>query len=117
SGAQVFLTAPSDRSPSNGPALTFSSLVPDVHHYNGRGGRVFPLWRDAGATESDISQSVLSTLSEKLGRAVSGEEVMAYVAALLAHPAYTARFQADLAQPGLRVPLTADRALFEEAVE
>jgi hypothetical protein len=41
---------------------------------------------------------------------------MAYVAALMAHPAFTARFKADLVRPGLRVPLTADANLFAEAV-
>ena len=41
---------------------------------------------------------------------------MAYIAAVLAHPAFTARFQKDLVRPGLRVPLTADAALFAKAV-
>ncbi len=40
-----------------------------------------------------------------------------YVAALLANPAYTEKFQADLKRPGLRVPLTADAGLFREAAE
>lgn len=30
---QVFLTAPSDRSPTSGPALTFAAHIPDLHHY------------------------------------------------------------------------------------
>jgi hypothetical protein len=34
---------------------------------------------------------------------------------LLACPAYTAKFKDDLIRPGLRVPLTADAALFAEA--
>ncbi len=38
SDKQIYLTAPSDRTPTVGPALTFTSLVPDLHHYNGRGG-------------------------------------------------------------------------------
>ena len=42
---------------------------------------------------------------------------MAYIAAVAAHPAYTARFQDDLAQPGLRIPLTANGKLFAKAVE
>ena len=42
---------------------------------------------------------------------------MAYLAAVAANPAYTARFQPDLAQPGLRIPLTARGKLFTEAVE
>ena len=41
---------------------------------------------------------------------------MAYVAAVMAHPAFTARFAPDLVRPGLRVPLTADASLFAEAV-
>ena len=41
---------------------------------------------------------------------------MAYVAAVMAHPAFTARFQSDLIQPGLRIPITADAKLFTEAV-
>ena len=34
----------------------------------------------------------------------------------MAHPAFTERFRADLVRPGLRIPLTADKTLFEEAV-
>jgi hypothetical protein len=41
---------------------------------------------------------------------------MAYIAAVAAHPGFTARFQEDLSTPGLRIPLTADPELFAEAV-
>lgn len=116
SDGQIYVAAPEDRSPASGPALTFGAVMPDLHSYNGRGGRVFPLWRDAAATESNIAPAMLDFLSEAYGRAVAPEEVMAYCAAVMAHPAFTARFAADLVQPGLRVPLTTDVALFEEAV-
>lgn len=39
------------------------------------------------------------------------------IAAIAAHPAYTARFQADLVQPGLRIPLTAEAETFAAAAE
>ena len=42
---------------------------------------------------------------------------MAYLAAVLAHPAFVERFEDDLVRPGLRVPLTASPDLFAEAVE
>ena len=48
--------------------------------------------------------------------AVSAADVLAYIGAIAAHPAYTARFQSDLVQPGLRIPLTASATLFGEAV-
>jgi hypothetical protein len=34
----------------------------------------------------------------------------------MSHPAFTAKFQSDLVQPGLRVPITANIELFAEAV-
>ena len=49
--------------------------------------------------------------------AVSAPDLMAYFAAVAAHPAYTARFRSDLVQPGLRIPMTADARLFAEAVD
>jgi hypothetical protein len=114
---QVYLTAPSDRSPTAGPALTFTALIPDLHHYNGRGGRVFPLWRNGAAPHSNLAPSFLEMLSRHYKRNVSPEDFFAYLAGVAAHPAYTARFQRDLAQPGLRIPLTTDRELFTKAVE
>jgi hypothetical protein len=117
SADQIYLTAPDDRSPTNGPALTFTDLIPDLHEYNGRGGRVFPLWDDAAATKSNLSPYLLALLADTYSEAVSPEDVMAYLAAVMAHPAFTAHFQSDLVQPGLRVPLTADPALFREAVD
>jgi hypothetical protein len=91
--------------------------VPDLHHYNGRGGRAIPLWRDRAANEPNLPPKLLGFLEKKYKTVVSAEDVMAYIAAVAAHPAYTARFQDDLAQPGLRIPLTASSKLFAKAVE
>ena len=112
---QIYLTAPMDRSPSGGPALSAASIIPDLHHYNGRGGRVFALWKDTAATQSDIAPAALAALAKAFGAKADPVDVFAYVAALLACPAYTARFKGDLIRPGLRVPLTADAKLFAEA--
>lgn len=116
SNEQVYMTAPHDREPTDGPALTFAAVVPDLHHYNGRGGRVFPLWQDR-AGGSNVKTPLLAELTKVLGVAVSGPDLMAYLGGVMAHPAYTIRFQSDLVQPGLRVPVTADASLFAEAVE
>jgi len=104
-----------DLAPSNGPALTGTSLIPDLHHYAGRGGRVFPLWQNSGASISNVTHAAMKAMTKTYGTPPSVEDVFAYVAALLAHPAYTAKFQSDLVRPGLRVPLTADKALFAKA--
>ncbi|MBU6166951.1 MAG: N-6 DNA methylase [Alphaproteobacteria bacterium] len=113
---QVFLSALMAHSPSTGPAITATALIPDLHQYKGSfGGRVFALWKDAAATEANVAPMVIAALSRAYGVSVDPVDVFAYVAALLACPAYTARFQADLVRPGLRVPLTADATLFAEA--
>jgi hypothetical protein len=115
---QIFLTALSRTSPTNGPALTFTGLVPDLDHYKGSfGGRVFPLWRDAEATIPNIPPELLSLLADRYGRAVTPADFISYLAAVAAHPAFTARFQEDLSTPGLRMPITADTITFAEAAE
>lgn len=114
---QVFITAPQDREPTGGPALTCCCLIPDVHHYNGRGGRAFPLWADAEGSKSNLRPELLGHLSTVYGMPVVAEDLFAYIVAVAAHPAYVARFRIDLATPGLRVPLTADAATFSAAVE
>ncbi|WP_375458476.1 type ISP restriction/modification enzyme [uncultured Enterovirga sp.] len=115
SDSQFYLTAIDDRSPVSGPSITIAAVIPDMHHYHGRGGRVFPLWRDRAATQPNVRPELLSHLSGFYGAPVLAEHVMAYLSAIMAHPAFTARFAPDLVRPGLRVPLTADPALFAEA--
>lgn len=114
---QVYLTALMAHSPTSGPALTICGLIPDVHHYKGSfGGRVFALWSDASAAEPNVSHGLLTELSLAYGREVRPEEVVAYIAALAAHPGYVERFRTHLRQPGLRIPFTAAVEIFDEAV-
>jgi hypothetical protein len=116
SAKQVYLTALERSSPSSGPAVTFTGLIPDQDHYKGSfGGRVYPLWRDAAADQSNIHPELLTHLAAIYGQSITAEDVMAYLAAVMAHPAFTTKFAPDLVQPGLRLPFTADKSLFAEA--
>jgi predicted helicase len=118
SNNQIYLTAFTEESPASGPALTFTALIPDLHHYKGSfGGRVFPLWKDDGAKQPNFPPPLLPYLEQKYGKTKPAEDIMAYIAAVAAHPAYTNKFQADLSTPGLRIPLTADPELFAEAAK
>lgn len=115
SARQIFLTVLDRSSPKSGPAITFTDLIPDLDHYHGRGGRVLPLWRDKAATQPNIKPALIIHLAETFNTHISPEHVIAYLAAVMAHPAFTVRFKPDLVRPGLRVPLTADAKLFAEA--
>ena len=59
----------------------------------------------------------VAALTKTYGAAPQPEDIFAYVAALLANPAYTEKFKSDLVRPGLRVPVTADKKLFNKAAE
>jgi hypothetical protein len=114
---QIYLTALEAHSPSSGPAVTFTGLIPDLHHYKGSfGGRAHPLWRDREAKQPNVSSDIMRHLADIYVQPIMAEDVMAYLAAVMAHPAFTTRFEPDLIRPGLRVPLTGDAALFAEAV-
>ncbi len=116
SNRQIYITAIERTAPKAGPAITLTNLVPDLDHYKGSfGGRVYPLWADARATQPNLKTQALHLLARTYGEPVGPEDLFAYMAGVMAHPAFTARFAADLIQPGLRLPLTADAALFAQA--
>jgi len=118
SGRQVYLTALSRSSPTSGPAVSFTALVPDLDHYKGSfGGRVFPLWSDSDGTQSNFRPRLMSVLKNHYKVDVSPEDLMAYVAAIAGHPGFTVRFRNDLSTPGLHIPLAANPDLFKRAAE
>ncbi|MGH4010230.1 MAG: type ISP restriction/modification enzyme [Pseudonocardiaceae bacterium] len=116
---QVFVSEQHAHAVTAGPALVFAAHVPDMHHFQGHhGGRVLPLFRDADGRISNTAPAILDHLSARMGIRVSAEDLLAYIAATTGHPAFTARFHEPLATPGgIRVPLTADRQIWLDAVE
>jgi len=50
--------------------------MPDLHHYNGRGGRAFPLWRDPGSTDANLPPKLLDFLAKKLKSAVTPDDLL-----------------------------------------
>lgn len=116
SDRQIYISEQHAHPISSGTALTFSALVPNVHHFNGRGGRVLPLYRDRMSQDLNVAPGLLTCLSDPFGTA-SSEDLLAYVAAIVSHPGYTHRYLQELRTPGIRVPLTTDIHLWQEAVD
>lgn len=114
---QLFLVSPWSARISQGPAATVSIGVPDLHYFCNRGGKdVLPLYRDAAATAPNITRGLLEKLGSTYGREVSPEDLLAYCYALIASSQYSERFEQELENSPVRVPITQDAALFEEAV-
>lgn len=120
---QIYLSSIFTSTISGGPALTATAHPPDLHFFNGRGGKdIIPLWRDAGATQPNMTAGLARLLGERFGRRDGTplpdvENLAAYCYALLSASAYQEHFAVELQTPGLHVPLTADRQLWREAVE
>lgn len=114
---QVFIVEQHAQPIDIGPALVFSSLVPDMDHFMGHhGGRVLPLFRDFEATAPNLTPGLLKLLVDHFGYPVTPMDVIAYLAAVLAHSGFVRRHAADLRTPGVRVLLTRNPDLWTDAV-
>ena len=113
---QVFVVEQHSKPISSGPGLVFSSLIPDMDHFKGsEGGRTLPMLNPDGC--GNTAPGLLSTLATVLDVPVSVEDLVAYVAAVVAHPGFVGRFTDELTTPGVRVPMTSDPVLWARAVE
>jgi hypothetical protein len=116
SDQQVYLTTLLNHPLGQGPALTACAAIPDLHHFRGSYGakEIIPLYRTADVSAPNILPGLLNLLGKTYGRTVTPEDFLAYVYDLLAQPAFTKRFFEELETRELRVPITKDRALFED---
>ncbi len=115
SSQQVYMTSLLTNSLGSGPAATVSAYVPDLHSFRGSfGGKdVIPMWRDHDANHANLTTGLLNLLTTVLAITVTPEMFFAYTYAVLANPAYTARFSEELGLSAPRVPITRDPALFK----
>lgn len=114
---QLYLTVLATEALGAGQGIVASASVPDLHHFRGSfGGKdVIPLYRDAAGTEPNVTAGLLDALGAEYGTTPDGEDLAAYVYALLGGQSYTRRFWNELETPGPRVPLTKDGKTFAEA--
>jgi hypothetical protein len=113
---QIYVSEQDTHSLKAGPALVFTGLIPDLDHFCGRGGGIRPLLRGSWSDDSNVTPGLLGHLGRTLGVPVSPEDLLAYIAAVTAHPGYTRRFHEQLRQPGVRIPLTAEPTLWNHAL-
>ncbi|MBV2357484.1 N-6 DNA methylase [Streptomyces sp. J2-1] len=112
---QIFLNQQSAHEIDSGPAVVATHLIPDTHHFNGRGGRVLPLLHPDGSPNPP--PALLDHVARHTGQdSVTPLDFAAYVMAVAGHRAFTEKFAEELLTPGVRVPLTCDGALWERAV-
>jgi hypothetical protein len=123
SDRQVYFLTDAGADIGSGPGLIPFVAVPDKHAFRGRGGKdVLPLYRDAQASQPNVATGLLAALGGALRADGPGApdpspgDLAAYLMAVLSTPAYHARFEAELGDRVVRVPLTADPALFARGV-
>ena len=115
SDRQVYVTSSFTEPVGTGPAVTACALIPDLHHFSGRGAKdIVPLYRDAECEEPNLRPGLLDLVSKGHRRKVTPEDFLAYIYGVLAQPAFSSRYAEELGTRELRVPITMDPALFAE---
>lgn len=110
---QIYLTSILTDTLGKGPAATVAGFIPDIHHFNGRGGKdIIPLWRDPDAKEPNITHGLLEKLESIYNRSVTPEDFLSYCYAILTSIEYTDLFQNELETSSVRVPITTEPDLF-----
>lgn len=96
-----------------GPAVTACADIPDLHFFANRGAKdIVPLYLDSAGDRPNTTPELLKLLGNR-----TTEQLAGYVYCVLAHPEYTERFVSELANRSLRVPITKNEKLFDEAAE
>ena len=114
---QVFAATLMSKPLGTGPAISVTNCLPDMDVFCNRGAKdVIPLWRDSDGTQANITGGILDLLASRLGAKVRPEDFFCYCVAVLAGPAYTSTFAAELATPGIRIPLTSNNDIFQRGV-
>lgn len=110
---QVFAATLMSKQLGQGPAVSVTSLLPDMDVFCNRGAKdIIPLWRDKEGTQPNLTRGLLDKVASRLNRVVSVEELFSYCTAILAGPSYAAEFESELTTPGPRIPITVDPMLF-----
>jgi hypothetical protein len=112
---QVFTVEQHRKIIQAGPGVVFSALIPDFDYFKGsEGGRTLPFLHPDGTP--NLAPGLPAALTALLGTAITAEDVLAYVAGVTAHSAFTRTFADELTTPGVRIPVTTDTGLWENAV-
>ncbi|MEI8078849.1 MAG: type ISP restriction/modification enzyme, partial [bacterium] len=116
---QLFFATIFSQPVGDGPALTCCGDIPDLDFFRGSYGakNLLPLYRDREGLEPNLTPGLTELLSRRFQREVTAEDMAAYLYAILAQPAYTARFHEQLGRCELRVPFTKDAEIFFKVAE
>jgi hypothetical protein len=102
-----------------GPAVWCHGLLPDYHAFRGSyGGYAFPLYdRRPEINASNLSLTLVESLSTAYGDPVAAEDIFDAILCLLSATSYTLRFAEDLEDVPPHVPFPARHAIFQDAVQ
>ena len=119
SSQQLYMTSLLTAVMGHGPAAVATAAIPDLHHFRGSfgGKHVIPLWRNADATEPNLTGGLLEAVSAVHGASTSADRLFAYAYGILSQPDYVSRFWDELELLPPRLPITKDPQLFTRVAD
>ena len=112
---QIFTLEQHAHAITGGPGIVHTNHIPDLHSFNGRGGRALPHLHPNGTP--NLAPGLIEALGLRLGTPISARDLQSYIAGVVSNPGFTETFADELTTPGIRVPITKDFELFRTAVE
>jgi len=124
SATQLFFVLPSVAlAPGPGPTIHCFTSVPDRNSFKGSASAsIIALYRDSEATQPNVTNGLLEAIGNQLREKdpkapdPTPEQLAGYVYGILSTPAYQQRFADELESKVVRLPLTAEPAMWTEAV-
>ncbi|MFB4421245.1 type ISP restriction/modification enzyme [Streptomyces sp. QL37] len=116
--AQVYLSELHTEPGRPGPAVGFTALIPDNHHFKGtQAGRIIPLHRDPHGLQANVTPGLLPAVEQAIGVPITAEDLFAYIAGIAGHAGYSERYKEERTAGGVRVPLTRSPELWQQVTE
>ncbi len=114
---QTYLVELHTEALQEGPGLVFTHEVPASSLFKGSGGgRTFSCYLNHSVDSPNFKPGIMSDWLDHVG-VQNPTEWVDYIAAVAGMPYFQERFKVELQTPGIRIPLTLDRKLFDRAVD
>ena len=101
-----------------GPSVSVTLYLPDMDIFCNRGAKdIFPLWKDSAGKVPNVTENLLSIISNIIGLKITPEFLFCYTVAILGSPNYFLSFENDLLSTDIKIPITKNSKIFSEGIK
>jgi hypothetical protein len=112
---QVFFASMEAHPIGVGPAISISGYIPDNDYFKGNSsGWIYPVFRDKRATVWNLLPGLIELINNEIDKPIDEAEFFSYLAGVCSFPGFAKKFELDLREGGVRIPITLQHELLSE---